>query len=193
MGIYILKRLGLAVPTMIGVVVAVFFAVRLSPGDTAVMIAGEHATTAMVEEIRRELGLDRGLHVQFGIFMRNLFTGDFGISSRSRRPVTTEIWARFPHTIELALSSMVVAALVGISAGIISAIKQYSIFDNTAMIGALLGVSMPVFWQGLLMMFLFAVILGWLPVAGRGTFQHLILPSVTLGTVSYTHLRAHET
>ncbi|MBT9166636.1 MAG: Glutathione transport system permease protein GsiC [Chloroflexi bacterium] len=116
--------------------------------------------------------------------MSRLLQGDLGISTHSRRPVTTEIWDRFPNTVELAVAAMAIATLIGVVAGVISATKRNSIFDNASMLVALFGVSVPVFWMGLMLMLLFAVILGWLPATGRGTILHLLLPSITLATAS---------
>ncbi|MCI2425180.1 ABC transporter permease [Candidatus Acetothermia bacterium] len=184
MGSYIFRRLLLAIPTLIGVSILVFGMVRLLPGCPAVAIAGVHATPEFIRQVRQDLGLDKRLDLQYFLFMRRLIRGDIGISTRTSRPVTTEIWDRFPPTVELTVASMLIAMIIGINAGIVSAVKPYSIFDNTSMFGALFGVSVPVFWLGLMLMLLFSVILGWLPSAGRGTMAHLILPSITLGVAS---------
>jgi ABC-type dipeptide/oligopeptide/nickel transport system permease component len=181
---YILKRLILAVPVLVGASLLVFAMVRLIPGCPAVAMAGVHATPEFVEALRKDLRLDEPIYTQYFIFMGNLLRGDLGLSTRTGRPVATEIWARFPNTVELAMASMLVASIIGIIAGVISATKQYSIFDNGSMLVALFGVSMPVFWLGLMLMLLFSVMLGWLPAAGRGTFWHLILPAITLSTGS---------
>ena len=172
------------VPVLIGVSLLVFAMIRLIPGCPAVAIAGVHATPEFIEHVRRDLGLDRRLHTQYFIFMGNLLRGDLGASTRTGRPAATEIWAKFPNTVELATASMLIAAGIGIIAGVISATRQHSIFDNTSMLVALFGVSVPVFLLGLMLMLLFSVMLGWLPAAGRGTFHHLILPSITLGAAS---------
>ncbi len=181
---YVVRRLLLTIPTLIGVSLLVFSMVRLVPGCPALAIAGVHATPEFIERTREEFGLDRPLHTQYFIFMSRLLQGDLGISTHSRRPVTTEIWDRFPNTVELAVAAMAIAMLIGVVAGIISATKRNSIFDNASMLVALFGVSMPVFWLGLMLMVLFAVTLGWLPATGRGTISHLILPAITLGTGS---------
>ncbi len=181
---YVVRRLLLAIPTLIGVSLLVFSMVRLVPGCPALAIAGVHATPEFIERTREEFGLDRPLYTQYFIFMSRLLQGDLGISTHSRRPVTTEIWDRFPNTVELAVAAMAIAMLIGVVAGIISATKRNSIFDNASMLVALFGVSMPVFWLGLMLMVLFAVTLGWLPATGRGTISHLILPAITLGTGS---------
>lgn len=181
---YIVRRLLLTIPVLLGVSLLVFAMIRLVPGDPAIAIAGVHATKEFVEEIRKEFGLDKPIYIQYFGFIGRLLQGDLGISTRTRRPVLQEIWDRFPNTVELAVASMVVASLIGITAGIISATRQYSIFDNLSMLAALFGVSTPVFWLGLMLMLLFAVILDWLPATGRGTIFHLILPAITLGTAS---------
>ncbi|MBT9160026.1 MAG: Glutathione transport system permease protein GsiC [Dehalococcoidia bacterium] len=180
----IVRRLLLTIPVLIGVSLLVFSMVRLIPGDPATAIAGVHATPEFIEQIREEYGLDKPLHIQYSIFMGNLLRGDLGVSARTGRPVTTEIWDTFPNTVELTVASMVIASLIGIGAGVISATKRNSIFDNSSMLVALFGVSIPVFWLGLMLMLLFAVILGWFPATGRGTISHLILPAITLGTAS---------
>ncbi len=181
---YVVWRLLLTLPTLLGAVTFVFLMVRLLPGDPAVAIAGVQATPEFVEQVRREFGLDQPLPVQYITFLGRLLQGDLGISTRTRQPVWEELWARFPHTLELALAALVVAALIGIPAGIISAVRPYSLFDNFSMLVALFGVSIPVFWLGLMLMLLFSVQLGWLPATGRGTLAHLVLPAVTLGTAS---------
>ncbi|MCL0095724.1 ABC transporter permease [Dehalococcoidia bacterium] len=158
--------------------------VRLVPGCPAVAIAGVHATPEFVEQVRRDLGLDRPLHTQYFIFMGNLLRGDLGVSTRTGRPAATEIWDKFPNTVELAMASMLVASVIGIIAGVISATRQHSIFDSGSMLVALFGVSVPVFWLGLMLMLIFSVMLGWLPAVGRGTIWHLILPAITLGAAS---------
>ncbi|MCL0034918.1 ABC transporter permease [Dehalococcoidia bacterium] len=182
---YILRRLILTIPVLIGVSLLVFAMVRLVPGCPAVAIAGVHATPEFVEQVRRDLGLDKPLHTQYFIFMGNLLRGDLGVSTRTGRAAATEIWDKFPNTVELAMASMLVASVIGIIAGVISATRQHSIFDNGSMLVALFGVSVPVFWLGLMLMLLFAVMLDWLPAGGRGgTIEYLILPAITLGTAS---------
>ncbi len=178
---YIAKRLLLAIPVILGVAFVVFAMVRIVPGDPAQIIAGETATKEFVEAIRKDLGLDRPLLAQFATYMGSLLRGDFGRSIRSRAPVTLELKARIPNTITLTLAGLFVAVAVGVSAGIVSAIRPYSILDTGVMLVALAGLSMPVFWSGLMMIVVFAVWLGWLPAVGTGTPVHLILPAVTLG------------
>jgi len=181
---YIIRRVLLAIPVLVGVVTLVFLSLRLMPGDPALIMAGEAAPQEVVERIRDQLGLDRPLLVQYGIYMGNLLRGDLGQSVRTRREVTREIGFRFPATMELAAASMAIAMVFGVLAGVVSATKQYSILDYSTMVGALFGISIPVFWFGLMAMWVFSVQLGWFPVGGRGTIRHLVLPAITLGAMS---------
>ncbi len=183
MATYITKRILLALPVLLGVIVLVFFMVRLTPGDPAVVMAGEQATEEQVDIIRRQLNLDKPLHVQLGIFLQDLARGDLGRSTRSRAPVSIELMARLPNTIILMAAAMVISTIIGTVTGVVSAVKQYSIFDAMAMLLALIGISIPVFWLGLMMMIIFSVNLGWFPAAGSGTWAHLVLPSIALATV----------
>jgi len=178
---YIVRRLLLAIPVLWVVVTLVFLALRLIPGDPAVVMAGEAAPYEVVAAIRREFGLDRSVPVQYGIFLARLVRGDLGQSVRTRRPVLYEIWARLPATAELALVSMAIATLLGVAAGVISATRQNTLVDYVCMVGALVGISVPVFWLGLMAMWFLSVQLGWFPVGGRGTLRHLVLPALTLG------------
>lgn len=181
---YIIRRLLLSIPVLIGVVTLVFLSLRLMPGDPALIMAGEAAPQEVVQRLREQLGLDRPLWVQYGIYMGNLFRGDLGTSVRTRRPVTREIGVRFPATMELAAASMAIAVFMGLIAGLVSATRQYSLLDYGTMVIALLGISVPVFWFGLMAMWFFSVRLGWFPVAGRGTLRHIVLPAITLGAMS---------
>jgi peptide/nickel transport system permease protein len=175
------RRLLLAVPVLIGVSILVFAIIRFIPGDPARAIAGVHASPEYIEQVRGELLLDEGLHVQYYVYMNNLLRGDLGRSTFTRRPVTVELRERFPNTMILAAVAMAIATLLGMSAGIVSATKRYSLFDNMSMLAALVGVAAPVFWLGVMFQLLFSVSLGWLPSGGIGTWKHLILPSLTLG------------
>jgi peptide/nickel transport system permease protein/oligopeptide transport system permease protein len=181
---YIGKRLLLTLPVLFGVSFVVFAMVRLIPGDPAEIIAGQAATRELVEGIRRDLGLDRPILVQYVDFLLNLLEGDLGHSIRSRIPVTVELAVRVPNTVILALSGIAVATLVGVPAGIVSAVKPYSVIDTLVMLVALAGLSMPVFWSGLMLILIFAVVLGWLPAVGTGTPAHVVLPAVTVGMTS---------
>jgi peptide/nickel transport system permease protein/oligopeptide transport system permease protein len=181
---YIGKRLLLTLPVLFGVSFVVFAMVRLIPGDPAEIMAGQAATKELVEGIRRDLGLDRPILVQYVDFLLNLLEGDLGHSIRSRIPVTVELAVRVPNTVILALSGIAVATLVGVPAGIVSAVKPYSVIDTLVMLVALAGLSMPVFWSGLMLILVFAVVLGWLPAVGTGTPAHVVLPAVTVGMTS---------
>lgn len=164
---YILKRLSLLIPTLIGVATLVFAMVALSPGDPARVMLGERATKAQLEKIRAEMGLDRPLIEQYGIYMKNMVQLDFGKSIKSGRKVIDEIKELFPATIELAFFAMIFATVVGIIIGVLSATKRNTWIDYSSMVGALFGVSMPVFWLALVLMMIFSVGLNWLPTGGR--------------------------
>jgi peptide/nickel transport system permease protein len=172
------------IPVMLGVSFIVFTIMYFTPGDPAKIILGERAPAAEVAALRTQMGLDAPFLVQFFNFIKNAVQGDFGRSLVTKRPVAEELFARFPATIQLAGSAVLIAVAIGIPVGIISAIKQYSVFDGVAMTLALVGVSMPNFWQGLMMIILFSVYLRWLPSSGYGTFRHLLMPAITLGTSS---------
>ncbi len=178
---YVIRRLLLAIPVLIGVSILVFAIIRFIPGDPARAIAGVHASPEYIEQVRRDLLLDEGIHVQYFVYMSNLLQGDLGQSTFTRRPVTTELYARFPNTLLLASTAMVIAIIIGMSAGIVSATRRYSLFDNASMLFALFGVAAPVFWLGIMFQLLFSVHLGWLPSGGIGTWKHLVLPALTLG------------
>ncbi|MCL6554003.1 MAG: ABC transporter permease [Firmicutes bacterium] len=184
MGLYLLRRLGLAVPTLLGVTVVVFALIRLIPGDPARLILGLQASEDEVARLRVELGLDRPLYVQYARFFARLVRGDLGYSAVTREPVIGEIGSRLPATVQLAVSSIVLATLAGMAAGILSAARQYSALDYLVMTVALFGVSLPVFWLGLMLMLLFSVYLNWLPAGGYGTPAHLVLPTVALAAFS---------
>jgi len=179
---YIVKRLILLIPVVFGVVTLVFFLVHLIPGDPVEVMLGEQARAADKEMLRHELRLDRPLMEQYRLYLTGLARGDLGRSIHFREPVLTMITRRFPATILLTLAAMFVAILIAIPIGIVSATKQYSLIDNASMFFALLGISMPNFWLGPLLILLFSIQLGWLPVSGMGGVEHLILPSITLGT-----------
>lgn len=189
---YLARRLIYLVPTLIGVTFLVFVSVRLIPGDPAKIIAGQQASAELVERIREELGLDRPILVQYSIYLADLARGDLGTSLRTRLPVSAEIARRLPYTLQLASLSLLLASLVGIGFGVASATRPNSLLDNAGMVTALLGVSVPVFWLGLMLMSLFAVQLPrWLgldgpvlPPTGTGTWKHLVMPSVTLAAYS---------
>ncbi len=184
LGLYILRRLGLALPTLLGVTIIIFVLIRLIPGDPARVIAGLTATDEDVALIRVELGLNRPMYVQYGIFLSRLLRGDLGLSAATRAPVIEEIRSRMNATVALALSSITLATVVGMAAGIISATRQYSTLDYAVMSVALFGVSIPVFWLGLMLMLLFSVYLHWLPAGGFGGPAHFVLPTLALSAFS---------
>ena len=183
-GLYILRRLGLAVPTLLGVTLIIFVMVRLIPGDPARVIAGLTASEEEVARLRVELGINRPIHVQYGIFLSRLLRGDLGLSAATRAPVIEEIQIRMRATVMLAVTSILLATVVGMTAGIVSATRQYSALDYAVMSVALFGVSIPVFWLGLMLMLLFSVYLHWLPAGGFGGPAHFVLPTVALSAFS---------
>jgi peptide/nickel transport system permease protein len=224
---YILRRLLSVVPTLIGVTFVIFMFQRLIPGDPAVAMLGEHATQENVERIRQQLGLNRPLFLdreallqgnletffdsQYIRYLVRLMHLDLGNSIHRRIPVASTLGERFPATVELALLSLLIAILIGLPVGIASAARRNTALDGATMIGSLIGVSMPIFWLGLMEIMLFAVILGWFPSGGRlGTgveiksitnlylvdslltwnipgfidaFKHIVLPAIALATI----------
>ncbi|MFW6328652.1 MAG: nickel ABC transporter permease [Alkalispirochaetaceae bacterium] len=181
---YILRRLLLTIPVVFGVSLIVFGIIRLLPGDPARALAGVNATPEYIEQVRERYGLNDPVYVQYGRFLEGVVTGDLGTSVFSRRPVTAEIRERFPRTLVLASISLFIATIVGVSAGIISATRRNSVFDNVSMFVALVGVAAPVFWMALMLQLLFSVRLRLLPATGMGGVEHLVLPSITLGMAS---------
>ncbi|HCL78389.1 MAG TPA: peptide ABC transporter permease [Synergistaceae bacterium] len=182
---YIVRRVLFLIPVLVGVAFCVFTLLYLTPGDPARMVLGDLATESALQEFRAKEGLDQPYLVQFGNYLyKAVFHGDIGRSYVTKRPVMSEILVAFPYTLKLAAFAMVIAILVGVPCGILSAIKQYSIFDTLTMIFAMIGLSMPVFWLGLLLIILFSVHLRWLPSSGFDTFQAMILPSVALAAQS---------
>lgn len=181
---YFLRRLLVAIPTMLGVIIIVFAMVRLAPGDPAIFLAGETASEADRELIRITLGLDKSQPEQFMIFITNLVKGDLGKSTRSKRAVILDLKERFPNTLQLASAAIFIALLISIPAGIITAVRPGTVFDYLVTVLTLVGVSMPVFWFGLLAIMFFSVQLGWFPTSGKGTVLHLVLPAITLGVSS---------
>jgi peptide/nickel transport system permease protein len=178
---FILRRLIQLIPVVIGVTFVVFFIMQLVPGDPAVLLAGEGASKETVNAIREQLGLNRPLLVQYFDYLLNVFQGDFGNSLKNSQPVLDEIMVRLPITMELAFFSIIITIVLGMAAGIISAVKPYSLTDTSVMLVALLGISLPSFWFGLMMMYFFSVKLQILPVAGWDSILHVILPALTLG------------
>lgn len=182
---YILRRSLFLIPVMLGVSFIVFSLIHFTPGDPAMVILGESAPPEAIEALRTEMGLDDPFLVQYGRYVFNVVTKlDFGRSYVSRRPVFNEIIGQFPNTVKLAALSVTVAVLIGIPAGVIAATHQNKWIDNVTMFFSLLGVSMPIFWQGILLILVFSLTLQWLPSSGFNTWQQMILPSLTLGSGS---------
>jgi len=189
---YLIRRLLLAIPTLIGVSFFVFLSLRLVPGDPAIALAGELATPEIVAQVRADLGLDDPLHIQYLTYMGRMLQGDMGDSIRSGLPVLDEIELRLPRTLLLTFVSLIVAGMIGIPLGIAAATRPNSLLDTGSMIVALLGVSMPIFWLGLMLMILFAVLIpDWLnlsgpllPPTGSGTWQHMVMPVTALAANS---------
>jgi peptide/nickel transport system permease protein len=208
---YIARRLFHLLLIMVGVSVLVFLMLRMIPGDPARLLLGEYANPDELTRLRAQLGLDQSYLTQYAIYLKNLLQGDFGKSVRTGAPIVNEIGVRLLATIELSLAAMLIATILGIAAGVVSSVKQYSIFDYGSMFLALIGVSMPIFWLGLMLIYLLSVKFPILPMMGRitmgleappvtglvvmdtliagqlGAFldslRHLILPSFTLATI----------
>jgi len=178
---YFVRRVLLAIPVLIGVATLVFSLIHLVPGDPAQAMLGDGAAPQDVAELRTSLGLDQPLLTQYVTFLRHAVTGDLGRSFRTGQPVTTMIVERIPATAELALAAMLVAIVVALPLGVVAAVWRGTAIDYGAMTFALLGVSIPNFWLGPLLAIVFAVEFGWLPVSGRGTLAHLVLPAISLG------------
>lgn len=179
---YIFKRVLLLIPVLLGVTFIVFTIMSFTPGDPVQMMLGESAQPEDMAALTAKMGLDDPFLVQYVRFVGNAIRGDFGRSYVTKREVFAEIFARFPNTLLLTAVAVAIAIAIGIPVGIISATKQYSLTDSLSMIAALLGVSMPNFWLGMMLILVFAVGLGWLPFAGFGNLKSLILPAITLGT-----------
>jgi len=178
---YLIRRLVLTIPVLLGVATLVFALIHFIPGDPAQAMLGEGATPEEVNQLRGRLGLNRPLIVQYGSFLMGLTRGDLGVSLRNDQPVTAQILERMPATAELAFASMTVAVLLAIPLGIVAAVWRGTAIDFGAMTLSLVGISVPNFWLGPLLAIIFSVELGWLPVGGRGTLAHLVLPAITLG------------
>ncbi len=209
---YIAHRLVHLIPVLFGVSVFVFIGMHLVPGDVAQLLLGEKGTAADLARIRHQLGLDQPLYVQYARFLAGVVRGDFGTSIRTRQPVIWEIGQALPVTVELSFAALLFAVVFGLAIGVLAARRAHTIVDTTAMVGVLVGVSMPIFWTGILLLLVFGGILGWLPLGGivsetmiyrRITgaplvdglltgnmpfvvshLRHLVLPAVALGATS---------
>jgi peptide/nickel transport system permease protein len=205
---YLLRRLLLTIPILLGVSMLVFFMLHSAGGDPATLMLGSRADPDAIAELRAELGLDRPLWVQYVDFLSGAVRGDFGRSYRSNSPVVAEIAARFPATIELAVAAMGIAVVVGVAVGTVAAVRRHTVFDYLSSAGVLLGISIPTFWLGIILIIVFGLWLRWLPISGRvdprlgadpsvpfltvtsllqgnwavagDAFRHLILPALTL-------------
>jgi ABC-type dipeptide/oligopeptide/nickel transport system permease component len=178
---YLARRVLFTIPVLLGVATLVFSLIHLVPGDPVQSMLGEGVSPQDVAEMRTRLGLDKPLLVQYGAFLKGLASGDLGTSLRTNQPVARAIAERMPATIELALAAMLVAVTVAIPLGILAAVRARTPTDVAATTLALVGISVPNFWLGPLLAIVFSVVLGWLPVSGRGGLAHLVLPAITLG------------
>ena len=181
---FVLRRLLLAVPVLLGVVFVVMLTVDLLPGDAVTLMLGEHATKDAVAKLRDHLGLDKPFLVRYLEYVGRVVRGDLGRSIQQNRPVSDELADAWPATLELTVAALVLAAVAGIVAGVASAVWPNSIFDALARLGSLFGLSMPIFWTGLVLIVIFSLWLNWLPVGGAGSLNHLVLPAVTLALPS---------
>jgi peptide/nickel transport system permease protein len=208
---YIIRRLVQLIFVLIGVSLVIFLTMHVLPGDVATMLLGERATTQQLDNLRRQLGLDQPIYIQYLRFAVGAIEGDFGLSLRSNHPAFDDVWYAFPVTIQLSLASLALAVLVGVPLGVVAAIRPLSRFDNIVMTVSLFGVSMPIFWYGLMMILVFGAFLDWLPIGGLmpigveparitgmsvvdsvisgdrhlvlTSLRHLTLPAFTLGTI----------
>ena len=184
----ILKRIFQLIPVLLITMSMTFVITRVLPGNPAVSILGPQATAEDIAKLEEEMGLHDPMPVQYINYMKRILTGDLGTSYRYNRPVADIIFEKLPNTLQIALASLIIALLIGVPVGIISAVKQYSVFDYISMIAALIGVSMPSFWLGLMLVLIFSVNLGWFPTMGMGAISngigdvisHLFLPSLCL-------------
>jgi peptide/nickel transport system permease protein/oligopeptide transport system permease protein len=181
---YLARRLVASLVAVFGVATIVFLMVRVLPGDPARVIAGLLASETEVERLRVQLGFDRPLWAQYAIFVGSLARGDLGVSARTSEPVLKEVRDRLPATVKLALLSSAIATLLGILAGVMAATRPYSAFDYSLSMVTLFGVSMPVYWLGLMLIIVFAIQLNWLPAAGSDQPGSIVLPALTLAAFS---------
>jgi len=177
---YVLRRLWQSALTLVGVSVLVFVILRVVPGDPAKMLLPDGAPQSAVDELNRQLGLHEPLHVQYAIFVRSVFRGDFGQSFQYRAPALQVVVDRLGATVQLALAALVITVGVGVSLGIVAAVRRGTGYDYASTVLAVLGQSLPNFWLGIMLILLFGVALRWLPTSGFESWRHLILPAVTL-------------
>lgn len=187
----IVKRILQSIPTLFIVVTLTFILTRMIPGNPARTILGPQASPDAIEKMEKEMGLDKSKLEQYGMYIGNILKGDFGYSYVDKKPVTVAISERIPNTLLIAITSLLIALVIGVSIGVFSSLHQYSIFDYIFMILALVGVSMPIFWLGMMLVMKFSVELGWLPALGMGNIEnglwdvvsHMILPCFCLATI----------
>ena len=178
---YIIKKLILMIPVLIGMTIVIFMILHLAPGDPVDLIVGPNATPEVYENISRSLGLDKPLIVQYFTFLKNILKGNLGTSILQNRPVSELIAERFPVTFKLGIYALLLSFIIALPIGIKAAIKRNTPTDYISMTAALIGISMPTFWFGLLLLYFFAYKLGWFPISGYGTSKHLVLPIITVG------------
>ncbi|GED31224.1 ABC transporter permease [Brevibacillus centrosporus] len=181
MGAYIVKRLLISIPVIFGISLITFIMLNVIPGDPIALMMKEHISTDVVERVRAQMHLDDPAYVRFFRFVWDALHGDFGTSYKLNRSVTTLLLDAFPNTLALAMSGALVSWIIGIPAGVLSAVKKRSFLDNSIMGFSLLGVSIPVFWAGLLFQYIFSMVLGILPVSGFSGPEYLIMPAIVLG------------
>ena len=182
MTVYLIQRVLSAIPVLLGLTILVFSLTHLVPGDPAEMMLGEAAVSLeIVESMREQLGLNRPLHVQYFGYVTDLFRGDLGTSFLARRSVAEMIGRVLPSTLVLTFAGLGVAVLLGVGLGVLAAVRHNGWLDNLTMVFALIGVSMPSFWLGLMLIFTFSLQLGWFPATGAGGIERLVLPALTLG------------
>ncbi|WP_339164858.1 ABC transporter permease [Siminovitchia sp. FSL W7-1587] len=178
---YIVRKTFLMIPALFGLTIIVFMILHLSPGDPVDLIAGPNAPAEVHENIKKDLGLDQPLYVQYFTFIGHLFKGDLGVSILQNRPVADIIGERLLVTFEIGIYALIFSFVVSIPIGVIAAIKRNTLADYASMTGALIGLSLPTFLFGLLLLYFFAYKLGWFPLSGYGTYKHLVLPVLTVG------------
>ena len=188
MGTFLLRRLLLAIPTLAGVLVVVFALLYIAPGDPVMEMVGERADSATIAQLRRQLHLDEPRPKQFAAYASGVLRGDLGTSFITGRPIARDIAERFPKTLELACAAMLLAVVLGISVGVVTAAHPGGWFDRLTLAFTYLGISFPVYWVGLILILVFAMILRWLPPSGTGGLAFLILPAFALGTRSIAFL-----
>ncbi len=184
MGKYITKRILISIPLMIAVVLVVFLMLQVLPGNPVSVMMGEKANPAVIERVTEQMGLNDPVLVRFGRYLIDALHGDLGISYKLNRPIATLIGEAFPNTVKLAITAALVAWIIGIPAGVISAIKKDTLLDRFLMGFSLVGISLPVFWAAMLMQFIFSAKLGLLPISGYTTWKHMIMPAFVLGWAS---------